>query len=346
MDEFSRSTLRAAAVCLLLAFLLPALLIRPEGREDAAFPYAHESGVSSDGDADTSVRETETAPEERSASDLRVLVDGEVREMPMEEYLWGVVAAEMPAAFEQEALRAQAVAARTYTLYQMDHPSLSHPEADICTDPGCCQAWMSREERMGEWERKNAKKYAKKITNAVESTAGQVLTYAGEPIYAAFHASSAGYTKSAAEVWGEDYPYLQGVESPEETKVIPNYYSTVRVPAAQFRESVLAAMPKAQLEEDDLAGWIGDTRYDAQGLPEEVCIGGQWVKTGVVRGWFELRSASFTVQAEAGGVTFYVTGYGHGVGMSQYGANALAKQGKNAEEILKWYYRDVEISTE
>ncbi len=346
---FPRPLLHTALVCLLLAFLMPVLLLRPaKGTQSSESELLKtvKAAASRETAADAvSSAPAEDTPETASQKLLTVQVDGENQQMALSDYLWGVVAAEMPAAFEQEALNAQAIAARTYVVYRMEHRSVKHPDADICTDPGCCQAWMSTEDRMAAWSRKNAEAYAQKITKAVDSTQSQILTYKGEPIFAAFHASSAGYTKSAQEVWGEDFPYLQGVKSPEETDAIPNYYSTVKVSAENFKEAVLSALPEADLSSETCGDWIGKERYDDLGLPESIKIGGKWVDTTVVRGWFELRSASFTVEVEEDTIIFYVTGYGHGVGMSQYGANALAKQGKTAAEILKWYYTGVEIDT-
>lgn len=330
---------RAALVCTALAFLLPMLCIRPGATNGQA--------AESDGDVESggNAALSETAQLPSGGDTLTVLIDGENQEMTLQAYLWGVVAAEMPAAFEQEALNAQAIAARTYTLYRMANPGDQHPDADICGDAACCQAWISYDERMANWSAKSAQTYAAKITEAVESTENQIITYDGEPILAAFHASSAGFTKSALDVWGEDFPYLQEVESPEEVDSIPNYYSTVEVSAQECRAVLEEAIPQADLTSEDCADWFGEVSYDDEGLPNAIEIGGIWVDTSTVRSLFDLRSATFTVEAEGDTVTFYVTGYGHGVGMSQYGANALAKQGKTAEEILKWYYTGVEITT-
>lgn len=261
---------------------------------------------------------------------LQVQMEDEVREMTLGDYLWGVVAAEMPASFEQEALNAQACAARTYTVYKLLHPTDAH-EADLCDNTGCCQAWMSREERMAAWG-ENRDTLADKITLAVESTDGWAVCYGGAPLQAVFHAASGTVTRSAGAVWGTDVPYLQSVASPEGEEV-PNYYSVVTVPAADFA----AALPECALS-GDCAGWIGATSYDDSGLSESVVIGGISVRTSRLRALFSLRSSNLSVEAAGNTVTFHVTGYGHGVGMSQYGANALAKQGYSWQEILSWYY--------
>lgn len=278
----------------------------------------------------------ESAASWDASATLTVLVDGETRTMTMKDYLWGVVAAEMPAEFEPDALRAQAVAARTYTLYQMNHPSGAH-EADVCTDYTCCQAWLSWEDRGEKWMESEVDAMTEKIAQAVADTDGVVVCYGGEPIDAVFHAISAAQTRSSLEVWGADVPYLQSVDSPEGEEV-PNYYSTVTVTLQEFRE----ALPELDLSGDP-SGWIGDTRYDEGGLPVSVDIGGQSVATTVLRSRFGLRSSCVTLEAGSDGVTFYVTGYGHGVGMSQYGANALAQQGYSWQDILTWYYSGVTL---
>ena len=267
---------------------------------------------------------------------LTVLVDGETRTMTMKDYLWGVVAAEMPAEFEPDALQAQAVAARTYTLYQMNHPSGAH-EADVCADYTCCQAWLSWEDRADKWTESEVDALTEKIAQAVADTDGVVICYGGEPIDAVVHAISAAQTRSSLEVWGADVPYLQSVDSPEGEEV-PNYYSTATVSLQEFRD----ALPELDLSGDP-SGWIGETHYDEGGLPVSVDIGGQSVETTELRSRFGLRSSCVTLEAGSEGVTFYVTGYGHGVGMSQYGANALAQQGYSWQDILTWYYSGVTL---
>ena len=271
---------------------------------------------------------------------LDVQLQGETQTMTLGDYLWGVVAAEMPAGFDQQALNAQAVAARTYTVYKLLHPTDAHA-ADLCDDVGCCQAWISREERREKWGAEDADALSEKITRAVEDTDGYAVCYEGAPIQALFHAASAAFTRSADEVWGNEVPYLRSVASPEGDEV-PNYYSVVRVPSTEFVEKLTAAVPGCDLSGDS-AGWIGATVYDQAGLSCAVTIGGAEVETTTLRTLFSLRSSSLSVEVQDGDVVFYVTGYGHGVGMSQYGANALAKQGKTWQEILTWYYSDTNV---
>lgn len=278
--------------------------------------------------------EEAAAPAEAVPTDRTVhlqLLDGEqTLDVTLEDYLWGVVSAEMPASFEDEALRAQAVAARTYTVYKLLHPTKAH-EAQLCSDPGCCQAWLSREDRMAKWG-SDREELAQRITDAIRDTDGMVMCYGGEPIQAVFHAASGTATRSAEEVWGSEVPYLHSVSSPEGEEV-PNYYSTVSVPAAEFA----AALPDCHLE-GDCSGWIGDTEYDESGLSRRICIGGTWVDTTKLRSLFSLRSSNLSLTGDGDTLTFSVTGYGHGVGMSQYGANAMAQQGSRWQEIMEWYY--------
>jgi stage II sporulation protein D len=138
----------------------------------------------------------------------------EVEEMELDKYLYGVVSAEMPASFENEALKAQAVVARTYTIYQIRNSNKHEDvEADICDSSYCCQAWMSKENRMARWEKKNQEEYLAKIENAVNSTIGKVILYENEPIDAFFHSNSGGVTESEKYVWGSDLPYLESVQT-------------------------------------------------------------------------------------------------------------------------------------
>ena len=180
-----------------------------------------------------------------SARTLRVLDGDTVTEMTFSDYLQGVLRAEMPASFAQDALCAQAVAARTYTYYKMQNGGNHGDTADICTDHTCCQAFLGKDRAADNWG-KNAERYEAKIENAVSATDGQVMLYGGTPILAVFHSSSAGETWNSGQVWAQDLPYLQSVSSPE-GEGVPNYYSTVELTEAEFREKFLAARPEADL---------------------------------------------------------------------------------------------------
>lgn len=315
-----------AEALLLLLFLLPVLCFGLGSPGEAAPPPATlpprpTAAQSAAGDASVTVR---------------VQADGQVISLSMEDYLWRVVAAEMPASFELEALKAQAVAARTYTCYKMGHPSPNHPDADVCDDITCCKAYITPEEAAANWG-DSAQLYADKIARAVAETDALAVLYDGQPIQAVFHSSSAGHTQDAQAVWGNAVPYLVSVDSPEGDEV-PSYQSQVTVSAQQFRDVFLARYPDA-----DLSGAPPDWFDDLTDQPSVRTVGGVEVPNTVLRSLFSLRSATFSIQPEEEQLTFSVTGYGHGVGMSQYGANKLAQEGMSFEEILKWYYTGVTV---
>ena len=281
------------------------------------------------------------APSYDEGTQVRVKEEnGEVLTLGLDEYLWRVVAAEMPASFEEEALKAQAVAARTYALSKMEKGEPNHPQADVCTDITCCQAYLEQEQAAENWGAE-ADIYTAKIAGAVADTDGYIATYEGEPIQAVFFSSAAGRTADAAEVWGSSVPYLTGVESPEGEEV-PNWHSTVTFTPEQFREKFLSAYPEADLS-GGVEGWFGNVERNSAGGVSSLTVGGVKVSGMELRTLLELRSAQFSVAATAQAITFSVTGYGHAVGMSQYGANAMAREGSTWQEIIAWYYTGVEL---
>ncbi len=277
-----------------------------------------------------------------AARTLRVLHGGAVEEMPMDKYLLGVLRAEMPASFESEALKAQAVAARTYTLYKMAQGSVArHPDADACDDITCCKAYKSAEAAAADWGAA-AGTYEEKLSRAVAETDGEVLIYDGAPVLAVFFSSAAGHTQGAGEVWEHDLPYLQSVESPETEQIVPSYYSVVTFSAEDFRARVLAAYPDAKLTGGADTFLTDITRNDA-GFVSTLRVGGVQIRGNELRTLLALRSPAFTVDADADSLTFHVTGYGHGVGMSQYGANAMAQSGSGYAEILEHYFTGAQV---
>jgi len=279
-----------------------------------------------------------------AAMTLRVLHGGAVEEMDMAAYLLGVLRAEMPASFELEALKAQAIAARTYTLYKMRGGLIAnHPQADACDDITCCKAYLTAADAAAAWGGM-ALYYEEKLARAVAETDGQVVLYDGEPILAVFFSSANGHTQNAGAVWVEDLPYLQSVTSPEGEDLVPNYYSVASFPAERFRALFLAAYPEAELSGPP-ESWVRDVVRSDAGFVTSLTVGGVRVRGNELRTILSLRSPSFSVSADAGGLTFRVTGYGHGVGMSQYGANALAQQGLRAEEILTHYFTGTQVGS-
>lgn len=277
------------------------------------------------------------------AQTIRVLKkDGTVETMALSDYLFGVTSAEMPASFETEALRAQAVCARTFALYRAGAGSHSADGADVCADSGCCQAYLDREELARRWG-SHAEEYAAKLSAAVSDTDGQVLTYDGDLIQAVFFSSAAGTTEDAAAVWGRALPYLVPVDSPEGDEV-PNYRSTVTLSADEVKALADSAGLGCDLSGDP-AGWITGVTRTAAGRVASLTLGGVSMTGGAARSLFSLRSAAFDVSCADGQFTFSVTGYGHGVGLSQYGANAMAKEGASWRDIVEHYYTGVTVQT-
>lgn len=272
---------------------------------------------------------------------VKVLSGDDVVNMTLSDYLKGVVAAEMPTSFQPEALKAQAVAARTYTIYKMTvDPSSRHPQADVCTDSSCCKAYITQEKMKENWGDSFDSNF-EKISSAVDLTDSQCLVYDGEPILAVFHSSSPGKTENSGQVWTTQLPYLVSVESPETADAVPNYVSSVNLSLDDFRQTVLASYPDASFP-DDTSQWVSGTEKDDAGRISSISIGGVKLAGTDVRKLFSLRSSSFEISV-GDSVTITTTGYGHGVGMSQYGANIFAAQGKTYDEILKWYYTGAEI---
>ena len=321
-----RQTIGAGLLLLLLLFLPPWLRVGETANTggSTAAPLQTEQSVPDGTGSD-------------AAHTVRLWNGSAVETMTAAEYLPGVVRGEMPAAFETEALKAQAVAERTYLYYRMTGgEKAAHPDADVCTDSNCCTAWLSEEDARAKWGDK-FDQYETKVQQAVAETDGQVVLYNGRPILAVFHSSSAGRTAAAGDVWSGDLPYLVSVDSPEGEETVPNYYSTVTFTAAEAKEKLLAAHPELKLSGTP-DRWFGAAAENGSGRVETVSVGGTDIEGTELRRIFGLRSACFTVAADSESVTFRVTGYGHGVGMSQYGANQLAREGKTWQEILEWYY--------
>ena len=277
---------------------------------------------------------------------FKVRIGGEVRQVRMDEYLPGVLAAEMPASFPREALKAQAVAARSFILYRLAHPPADgvHDDAALCSDPAHCKGWTdildpdTAKARYGA----AAQIFVEKLVDAVHSTDGEVMVYDGEPILAAFHAISGGRTENAADVWGGGAPYLVSVESPGEEDA-EKYASLVVYSADEYRERLETLCGKGELE-GDAAQYIQNIeRSEAGGV---ICaqVGGKTVTGTAVRQALALNSTDFTVGVQGDEVRISVRGYGHGVGMSQYGARAMALDGAGYEEILTHYYAGTKLT--
>ncbi|MBQ8253940.1 MAG: stage II sporulation protein D [Clostridia bacterium] len=289
-------------------------------------------------ETDTVTTEPDVTEPERTAAELRVYIAKEDKTvtMPLEEYIVCVVAAEMPYTFHTEALKAQAVAARSYCLNKLG--SGSHKDgADVCTDYSHCQSYVSEEELISRYGKTTTNSIMTKIRNAVKETAGQIITWEGKAALAVFHSSSYKKTESSENVWGGKVPYLTSVSTPESDRV-----STVTLTDSDIA-SLFASDSAVKVNSGGKKG-IYITETDS-GRAEYICLSGVAVNAKLLRQKYGFRSLDFEFEEIEGGWRFTVHGYGHGVGMSQYGANEMAKSGKTYDEILLHYYTGVSIET-
>lgn len=273
--------------------------------------------------------------------------DNIIEEIGLDEYLLGVVAAEMPANFELEALKAQAVVARTYTLFKIidNGEKTKHPDANICDDITCCQAWISKEDRFSKWEESERENNWNKISDAVNSTKGDIILYQNQVINALFHSNSGGTTEIPINVWGgSNYPYLQTVQTSGE-----DTYSQYKSEAEFTKDELVNKIKEIHKDftiEFSQPECIKILEYTEGGRIKTIKFGNIEMSGVEVRTLLGLKSANFNFVINEDKIKFEVTGYGHGVGMSQTGADALAKEGKNYIEIITHFYKDVEVKKE
>ena len=266
----------------------------------------------------------------------------EIEEIPLDTYLYNVVSAEMPADYELEALKAQAVVARTYTIYQISNSKGKHEGADICDDSTCCQAWISKEDRFARWEEDKRETNWNKIIEAVDSTAGKIITYDGKPIDAFFHSNSGGKTEVPVNVWGgADFPYLQSVETAGED-AYTQYSSNVTITKDELINKLKEKHSEIQID-FTAQDAIKILEYTDGGRVKTIKFGNIQISGVEARSTLGLKSANFVVKIEGENIIFEVKGYGHGVGLSQTGSDSMAKNGSDFEEIIKHFYTNVEI---
>jgi len=268
--------------------------------------------------------------------------DGDVLTLDLEEYVAGVVSAEMPAEFPLEALKAQAVAARTYAAHNMTKfggQGVNHGTADVSDDPAVSQAWVGTATLKQRWGNKY-EQYEQKIRQAVRETNGRIICYENRPISALFHAASAGRTASAEEIWGSSgYPYLQSVAAPEDSddeRVVRTKRIAADALLSSLGEDAVEVSSPAELSLEILS-------RTASGRVEKLRVKDKIISGDTARSLWGLRSTNFSVAYENGEIVFTTYGYGHGVGMSQYGAAKLAEDGKSYEEITGYFYRGTKI---
>ena len=267
---------------------------------------------------------------------------GEIESLKLDEYLLGVVSAEMPADFEIEALKAQAVVARTYTMYKIINGNRKHGDADICDDSTCCQAWISKEDRLARWDEQKREENWNRIVVAVNSTAGKIITYNNQPINAFFHSNSGGKTEMPINVWGgSGYPYLQSVATSGEENY-SQYASEVEISKEELIEKIKKRHSDIQIDWSK-TDEVKILEYTDSGRVKTIKFGNTNLSGVEARSLFGLKSTNFKVKVEENKIKFSVLGYGHGVGLSQTGSDSLAKQGQNYEEIIKHFYQGVEV---
>lgn len=256
--------------------------------------------------------------------------------LALEDYVIGVVSAEMPADFEEEALKAQALTARTYIVKQMMSEKKDDlPEGAIVTDTEFHQVFYNNRELKQLWGSDYNWKM-EKIKKAVNETRGQILTYEGNPIDATFFSTSNGYTEDSDEIWPNALPYLTSVESPWD-KDSPKYSGQKVITVSEF-ESKLGVT----LTGSNTIGTI--TERTAGKRVGKVNISGKVISGKDIRDQLGLKSTDFTWERKGNEIVITTKGYGHGVGMSQYGANGMAAEGKNYEDIVKYYYTGIDVT--
>ena len=265
---------------------------------------------------------------------------GEIEEVALDTYLCNVVSAEMPADYELEALKAQAVVARTYTIYKIQNKK--HENADICDDSTCCQAWVSKETRLARWEESQRETNWAKIEQCVKDTQGKIITYEGKPINAFFHANSGGTTELPVNVWGgTGLPYLQVVETTGE-EGYTQYSSEVTLSQEELLNKLKTKYEDIQINFNDNED-VRILEYTDSNRVKTVKFGNHEISGVEARSLLGLKSTNFEIIKEGETIKFSVKGYGHGVGMSQTGADTMAKEGSNYEDIIKHFYIGVEI---
>ncbi len=331
-------------VCILwvLTAVAPAVLLRGRKAETPHIPAPkHEE--------ENTAEETPSVPLQPCLDEgvtVEVMVAGEENSFSLDHYLIGVLAAEMPASFPEAALRAQAIAARSFILFRMSNPPRDgvHDGVPLCDDPSHCKAYRNTadEETAKMLFGRDWETALSKLRAAVADTDGIVLTYEGEAALAAFHAISGGRTESAEDVWGEVVPYLIEVESPGEESAV-KYQETVTFDSGALRETLEATWRGTVLPEDP-EEWLTNIERTHAGMIKSALLGGIPVNGMELRQLLNLNSADFTLTSRGDTVEITTTGYGHGVGMSQYGARAMALSGSDWREILLHYYPGCTLS--
>lgn len=327
---------------ILIIFIIPALLTKKTTTTSSKEENNNQTTINQDEKKTTETNsKNEYNYNQYGTISLLHKKNGEVEQVKLDDYLCNVVSAEMPATFEQEALKAQAIVARTYTIYKILNKK--HDNADICDDSTCCQAWISKEDRLAKWEEDQRESNWQKICNAVNDTSGKIITYENKPIDAFFHSNSGGITEVPVNVWGgTGYPYLQSVETSGED-AYTQYSSEVVLSQEELINKLKKKYTDISIDfanSDD----IKILEYTESTRVKTVKFGNHEISGVEARTLFGLKSTNFEITRDGDNIKFSVKGYGHGVGMSQTGADSMAKQGSSAENIIKHFYTGVEIT--
>ncbi len=288
-------------------FLLPLLLTKKFGTEEVV------SGEVVENVGENEEKSNANDYKYSSFETIKLLHNstGDVEEIPIDEYLLGVVSAEMPASFEKEALKAQAIVARTYTVYTIKN-SKKHDNADICDNSACCQAWISKEDRLAKWEESKKEENWEKIRSSVYETQGKIITYNGEVIEAFFHSNSGGKTEEVSNVWGgTNMPYLQSVETSGED-AYSQYLSEATFTKSDFENKIKDKHSDFSIDYAD-PECIKVVEYTAGNRIKTIKIGNLNLSGVEVRTLLGLKSANFNVEISENEIKFVVKGYGHGV---------------------------------
>lgn len=269
--------------------------------------------------------------------------ENRIEEIDIEDYICGVISSEMPANFEIEALKAQSVAARTYLASKKIKSCTKANGADIC-DSVHCQVYTPKNVRLELWDSKTRDANWEKISKAVAETEGKVLSYNNELVlYPQFFSTSSGQTENSVDLNWADLPYLKSVESKGE-EISPKFESEKTITINEFINTFEAKYQDYSLDESNIKDSIEVTSKSEAGSVKEIKIGDENIKGQDFRFMYGLNSSNFTYEIINDNIVFNCKGYGHGVGMSQWGANVMAKDGNGYEEILKHYYSGVDVT--
>ncbi|HFD2029299.1 stage II sporulation protein D [Clostridium perfringens] len=266
--------------------------------------------------------------------------ENKVEKVPLEEYVLSVVSSEMPATFHEEALKAQSILARTFVINKLITGCNNIKEGNIC-DTTHCQAYLNINEKKKAWG-KEGDEYLKKLKKVVKETEGKVLSYNDQLVkYPQYFSTSSGNTEDAVAVFSEDVPYLKSVESPGE-EISPKYESEISMSISDFKGKIKKSIPNSNLG-NNINEEVKILSRNKGGTVDDIKIGDATIKGKEFRKIFGLNSANFTLEVLEDKINIKCLGYGHGVGMSQWGANVMAKEGSKYDEILEHYFKGSKI---